>query len=73
MLPRTHACLPHTHKANGLIVCLHALPCCVVLWPLVLLQKVCIQEDGVHLTPEGQKVYFDAVFDTIEKKLPHIK
>jgi lysophospholipase L1-like esterase len=40
---------------------------------VVSVQSVCIQEDGVHLTPEGQKVYFNAVYDTIEKKLPHIK
>jgi lysophospholipase L1-like esterase len=36
-------------------------------------QTVCIQEDGVHLTPKGQEVYFNAVYDTIEKKLPNIK
>jgi lysophospholipase L1-like esterase len=37
------------------------------------MQTVCIQEDGVHLTPKGQEYYFNALFDTINKQLPHIK
>lgn len=36
-------------------------------------QKVCIQEDGVHLTPEGQKVMYNSIINTIETKLPQIR
>lgn len=36
-------------------------------------QTVCLQKDGVHLTPEGQKVMYDAIFNTIETKLSHVR
>lgn len=46
---------------------------CVPPASCVCLQKVCIQEDGVHLTPEGQKVMYKSIMNVIETKLPQIK